>query len=116
METEIKDILGQLKNMIEANRDMGLDPPPISNEVLDYLNAKAPERPVNPGRPDQPDSLEALRAHIGDCRRCKLHKGRKNLVFGEGSPRARLVFERDIGEQHALDLYDEYMEQLDSKS
>ncbi|MBW2345885.1 MAG: hypothetical protein JRF53_18185, partial [Deltaproteobacteria bacterium] len=67
METEIKDILGQLKNMIEANRDMGLDPPPISNEVLDYLNAKAPERPVNPGRPerpvdsvrpDHPDSLE----------------------------------------------------------
>ncbi|MBW1706733.1 MAG: uracil-DNA glycosylase [Deltaproteobacteria bacterium] len=101
METEIKDILGQLKNMIEANRDMGLDPPPISNEVLDYLNAKAPERPVNPGRPerpvdsvrpDHPDSLEGLRAHIGDCRLCKLHKGRKNLVFGEGSPAARLVF------------------------
>ncbi len=34
----------------------------------------------------------------------------------EKRARARLVFERDIGEQHALDLYDEYMEQLDSKN
>jgi len=101
METELREIFGHLKSMVEANRDMGLDPPPISNEVLDYLNAEAPERPVNPGRPErpvdpgrpyQPDSLESLRAHIGDCRRCKLHKGRKNLVFGEGSPRAKLVF------------------------
>jgi len=101
METEIKEIFGHLKSLVEANRDMGLDPPPISNEVLDYLNAEAPERPVNPGRPERPvdpgrpdytDSLETLRAHIGDCRRCKLHKGRKNLVFGEGAPGARLVF------------------------
>jgi uracil-DNA glycosylase family 4 len=91
-ETEIKDILGQLKNMIEANRDMGLEPPPIPKRALHELNAEAPERPVHPGQSDQPGSLEALRAHIGDCRRCKLHKGRKNLVFGEGSPRARLVF------------------------
>ena len=92
IEAEIKDILGQLKNMIEAGRDMGLEPPPISREVRHYLNAEASERPVHPVRPDHPDSLDALRAHIGDCRRCKLHKGRKNLVFGEGSPRARLVF------------------------
>jgi DNA polymerase len=42
--------------------------------------------------PDDTDSLEALRAFIGDCRRCKLHKGRNQLVFGEGSPRARIVF------------------------
>jgi uracil-DNA glycosylase len=92
METELKNILGQLKNMIEASRDMGLEPPPIPKGALHELNAEAPENPVKPVRQDHPDSLEALRAHIGDCGRCKLHKGRKNLVFGEGSPRARLVF------------------------
>jgi len=92
METEIRDILGQLKNMIEVSRDMGLEPPPIPKGALHELNAEAPESPVKPVRQDHPDSLEALRAHIGDCRRCKLHEGRKNLVFGEGSPRARLVF------------------------
>lgn len=40
----------------------------------------------------QPSSLDEIRADIGDCKRCKLHKGRKNIVFGEGNPRASLVF------------------------
>ncbi len=36
--------------------------------------------------------LDAIREEIGDCTRCKLHKGRKTVVFGEGSPTAVLVF------------------------
>ncbi|MFY0577724.1 uracil-DNA glycosylase family protein [Cystobacter fuscus] len=31
-------------------------------------------------------------ARAGDCRRCKLCTGRKNIVFGSGNPRAELVF------------------------
>ena len=39
------------------------------------------------------DTLEGIRSDIGpDCRRCKLHKARKNIVFGVGSPGAELVF------------------------
>jgi DNA polymerase len=37
-------------------------------------------------------SLEEVRAEIGDCQRCKLARGRKNLVFGVGNPKAELVF------------------------
>jgi DNA polymerase len=37
-------------------------------------------------------SLESVREEIGECTRCKLHKGRTNLVFGVGNPRARLMF------------------------
>jgi uracil-DNA glycosylase family 4 len=37
-------------------------------------------------------TLEEIRADMGDCRRCKLYKGRTNLVFGQGSPQARLMF------------------------
>jgi uracil-DNA glycosylase family 4 len=37
-------------------------------------------------------TLEELRAHIGDCRRCKLWSGRTHLVFGVGNPRASLMF------------------------
>lgn len=40
-------------------------------------------------------ALDALRKEIGDCRKCKLFNGRKNLVFGEGSPDASIMF---IGE------------------
>jgi DNA polymerase len=36
--------------------------------------------------------LTPVRAELGDCTRCRLHKGRKNIVFGEGNPKAVLVF------------------------
>ena len=38
------------------------------------------------------DTLEKIREDIGDCTRCKLHKARKNIVFGVGNPKAELVF------------------------
>jgi uracil-DNA glycosylase len=40
-------------------------------------------------------TLEEIRQEMGRCQRCKLYPGAKNLVFGEGSPSARLMF---IGE------------------
>jgi DNA polymerase len=39
--------------------------------------------------------LKSLREEIGDCKRCRLSKGRTNIVFGEGNPDTRLMF---IGE------------------
>jgi uracil-DNA glycosylase family 4 len=36
--------------------------------------------------------LEQLGAFLGDCRRCKLCEKRTNVVFGVGSPTARLMF------------------------
>lgn len=39
--------------------------------------------------------LGDLENEIGDCHRCKLSKGRKNIVFGEGSAEADIMF---IGE------------------
>lgn len=48
----------------------------------------------------QDDSLLKIREDLGDCTRCKLHKGRNKLVFGDGSPKARLVF---VGEGPGAD-------------
>jgi DNA polymerase len=45
-------------------------------------------------------TLPDLRAHIGDCRRCKLAGGRTNLVFGVGNPEADLMF---VGEGPGYD-------------
>jgi uracil-DNA glycosylase len=36
--------------------------------------------------------LDEVRTQLGECTRCKLHKGRHSIVFGAGSPRARLMF------------------------
>lgn len=38
------------------------------------------------------DSLARIREDIGDCRRCRLCEGRSNIVFGDGSAKAQLVF------------------------
>jgi DNA polymerase len=41
------------------------------------------------------ETLECIRADLGDCQRCKLVRGRNNIVFGDGNPKAKLMF---IGE------------------
>jgi uracil-DNA glycosylase family 4 len=38
------------------------------------------------------DSMLKIRDDIGDCTRCKLHKGRNKIVFADGDPKAKLVF------------------------
>ncbi|UCD77150.1 MAG: uracil-DNA glycosylase [Desulfobacterales bacterium] len=38
------------------------------------------------------ESLDDIRAELGDCQRCRLARGRKKIVFGDGKPGAKLVF------------------------
>ncbi|MBW1770249.1 MAG: uracil-DNA glycosylase [Deltaproteobacteria bacterium] len=38
------------------------------------------------------ETLDTIQVDLGACQRCKLHKGRKHVVFGVGNPRARLAF------------------------
>jgi uracil-DNA glycosylase family 4 len=54
--------------------------------------AKAPQPVSSPPDKGNVTSLEELRNHIGDCRRCKLHCARTQVVFGVGNPSARLMF------------------------
>jgi DNA polymerase len=49
---------------------------------------------------DDHETLENVRKNLGDCRRCKLGTTRKNIVFGSGNPKARLVF---VGEGPGAD-------------
>jgi uracil-DNA glycosylase len=44
--------------------------------------------------------LRAIREDIGDCTRCRLCKGRKNIVFGTGNAQAELMF---VGEGPGAD-------------
>ncbi len=37
-------------------------------------------------------NLEQIRERLGDCKRCPLHQGRRNIVFGQGNPSPDLVF------------------------
>lgn len=52
------------------------------------------------GVADPAAALKLIREDLGDCTRCKLHKGRTKIVFGVGNPRAELMF---IGEGPGAD-------------
>jgi uracil-DNA glycosylase len=52
------------------------------------------------GVADPAAALKLIREDLGDCTRCKLHKGRTNIVFGVGDPRAELMF---VGEGPGAD-------------
>lgn len=45
-------------------------------------------------------NLQPIRDEIGDCKRCELSKGRLNIVFGLGNPKAQLMF---VGEAPGAD-------------
>ena len=92
LKEEITKIFGYLKGRMQAYQDMGFEPPHVYAEDLDFIKAETEGTVTGRASHDHPGNLEDLRAHIGDCRQCKLHEGRKQLVFGEGSPHARLVF------------------------
>ena len=47
------------------------------------------------GRETFTETLESIHTDLGDCRRCKLARGRNRIVFGDGNSKAKLVF---IGE------------------
>ena len=81
---------------------------PASDEQLIALPDKAqnPERAdlhilqADPPAGDAVTALRAIREDIGDCTRCGLSRGRKNIVFGVGNPRAEIMF---IGEGPGAD-------------
>ncbi len=49
-------------------------------------------RAVQERAPETQTGLAAVQREMTDCTRCKLHKARKSIVFGEGNPKAALVF------------------------
>lgn len=70
-------------------------PKPVS------FNDLAPLPQVRVAVSDRPGALQAIRYEIGDCTRCPLaYAGRRNIVFGDGDPGARLMF---VGEGPGAD-------------
>ena len=79
-----------IEQWIQAYRDLGI--------TEFYREALAPVPAANL---EQRQKLEDLRLQeIGTCLRCKLHKRRKTIVFGEGDPSADLML---IGEAPGAD-------------
>jgi DNA polymerase len=71
----------------------------VSSRLADVPNIACARNAVN-----EFGALDEVRTELGDCRRCALYKGRKNIVFGEGNSRAELVF---VGEAPGADEDDQ---------
>lgn len=84
-----------LKHAIACyGEDFPLPCRPVAAAVTQAVPAPTATTPTTPA--DQPDpagaSLSALATEVAPCTKCKLHEGRRNVVFGEGSPTARVMF------------------------
>ena len=88
MGQKAEEIIADLKSYLQYLREIGIEVLPISEE-----------RPENVSRPT-PATLDEIRRELGDCKRCKLHRTRRTIVFGEGSGKAKLML---IGEGPGFD-------------
>ena len=90
--------------------------PGVASETEESIPQREPQedQPIPPRKPisvppqiasavpsaDRASALQLIRDEIGDCTRCALHSGRNKIVFGDGSPSARLMF---VGEGPGAD-------------
>ncbi|MEW6214925.1 MAG: uracil-DNA glycosylase [Nitrospirota bacterium] len=113
-------ILKDIKAILEFYQALGFERLPINPPEFPYTPLLKRDNPPNPpllkggegglfikgglegdfkgghgGVIDKEAALNTLREEIGECKGCRLSKGRTNIVFGEGNPDARLMF---IGE------------------
>jgi uracil-DNA glycosylase family 4 len=80
----------QIRSYLEFYRDLGIDSiyKPALRPEPDNRTVLVPP----PWLASEHDTLERIRADIGDCRRCRLCEGRRNIVFGSGNEHGSLVF------------------------
>ncbi len=107
MQKNNKTIVNDIKTVLEFYQALGFERLPINigrkNRGAKVQKFTASERkdsstyklPRYQTSEQKKAALKELREEIGDCQRCKLSKGRTNIVFGEGSEDAEIMF---IGE------------------
>jgi uracil-DNA glycosylase family 4 len=94
MDKKVQEIIADLKSYLEYLRGMGM-------EVLPSSKSSFQEAFPNPSsQSSRNQTLKEIQKELGDCRRCKLHRTRRTIVFGEGNGKAKLML---IGEGPGYD-------------
>ena len=94
-------LLQALKNQLLFLKDAGYSEIPIESELFPKNVSTPGSTEVNIVENDKKmKTLNQVKEDLGDCTRCKLSKGRQNIVFGSGNPKADLVF---VGEGPGAD-------------
>ncbi len=88
MDENINELISDLKTYLEYLKGMGI------------VSLPASEMKADEAIQSHIITLADVRKELGDCKRCKLHRGRKTIVFGEGNEKATLML---IGEGPGYD-------------
>ena len=87
----IEQVRAVLRQQLRTDQLLGLTSVPIRLESPVPASARSTWRPG-----DAAAKAERLRVlnetQVKDCRKCRLHEGRTQTVFGQGNPVARIVF------------------------
>lgn len=104
--SELLELVRSLKERLQVDGELGR---PLSYLTRPFgfadggtaaIKAEAEAPATGPASSGIGSNLEKVRGELGDCRRCGLHRTRHRLVFGEGNPKAELVF---VGEAPGAD-------------
>ena len=101
MKNEIKELVDDIHTHLKYQKMMGIEEVPkcVSAEVHKLKTDKQSSTQTLKHSNTQ-TLLDEIKQEIGDCKRCKLCKGRTHIVFGVGNPNAKLMF---IGEGPGAD-------------
>jgi DNA polymerase len=86
LKSGVSATLEDIKNFFRLLAESGCQGLECSKESLDKIKSWGRKEGFSS------ETLETIRMALGDCRRCRLSKNRKNIVFGTGDPHARLMF------------------------
>jgi len=97
---ELKDLVAALKNHVSNEGDsfspvsrLTVKGAPVRRREEEKQGDLLESKPkAAAGARKTPLNLKGVREDLGECTRCPLSRTRKNLVFGEGSATAKLVF------------------------
>ncbi len=98
---DYQETVNNIKNYLTYLKEIGINELPVSLNTK--LIAKSSEPGASVGQVSRlsenklsadikPKTLEDVKRMIGDCKRCRLHQKRKNIVFGSGNEKAEIVF------------------------
>jgi DNA polymerase len=88
MDERIGEMINDLKSYLEYLKGMGISSLPASENNSEKTGSSGIQ------------TLTEVRKELGDCKRCKLHRTRRTIVFGEGNEKASLML---IGEGPGYD-------------
>lgn len=92
---ELIPVFEEISTYLDCLKGLGCTGFQCSKEGLEMIDTWGMANNVNTD-----ETLDDIKSDLGDCTRCHLHQTRKNIVFGDGNPQAKIVF---VGEAPGAD-------------